>query len=101
MSALLSDHLHEVWYVKTHTMIFDQVGTEQVKVDIKISKALMAKGTQDTARTWLKDEQDCVSMVLNLSHREGVFGVISNRITHKSAYYTSIQRYIAWVDFGW
>ena len=41
----------------------------------------MAKGKQDTARTWSKDEQHWVSMVLNLSHREGSFGVTSNRIT--------------------
>jgi hypothetical protein len=68
-------------YVNAHTVVFDQVGTEQEKVDDKIAKALMAKGKQDTARTWSKDEQHWVSMVLNLSHREGSFGVTSNRIT--------------------
>ena len=40
-------------------------GTEQEKADNKIEQALMAMGTQHTARNSSKDEQDWVSVVLN------------------------------------
>ena len=62
MSALLSDHSHAVSQRTHHD--FDQVGTELGKIENHV--------TEDTLG-WSKDEQDWVSMVLTLSHREGSF----------------------------
>ena len=62
-----------------------------------IGEALLKKGTDNTHLTWSTNHRAWVDMVLHLPHEHGGFGITSNAIARKAAFYTTTARFLAFV----
>ena len=84
-------------YLNSHVSLDNQLVLQQQHVDHMIGEALLKKGTDNTHLTWPTNHRAWVDMVLHLPHEHGGFGITSNAIARKAAFYTTTARFIAFV----
>ena len=80
-------------YLNVHIPKYELTSYQQAHVDVKITDALLKKGTNQLSTTWSKG---WIRARLQDSHAEGGFGITPNSLTSVSGFYTSTARFVQW-----